>query len=150
MRKLAYFLLLLIFASCGSSGESSFELTPPAEVNPEGIKRAKYFGHRMMNDCVNKKFALLTSDDATKEMVQGLTIATQKDACDHIKGEYGEYHGLEYVECLRPKDGRLYRVYRFKTSFADKRARAETRVVLDGQEKLAGIWTGAWRDVTNL
>lgn len=150
MRLLVTFVVVLLLAACGSKDGSSFEPMPPEEVNPEGIKRAKNFGHRMMNDCVNEAFALLNRDEATKDMVEGLTIGMQKDACDHIKGEFGEYHGLNYVECLRPKDGRLYRVYRFKTSFANKRAVAETRVILDGQEKLAGIWAGAWRDVTNL
>jgi len=149
MRLLA-FIFLVLLSACGGNQSTTFEPVPRQEVLDTNIKRAKMFGHRMMNDCVNDAFALLNRDEATKEMAEGLTIDMQKDACDHIKGEFGVYHGLEFVECLRPKDGRLYKVFRFKTSFTNKRAVAETRVVLDGQDKLAGIWAGAWRDVTNL
>jgi len=150
MRHIVFCSIILFLSACGYSGESSFEKVPPEEVSEEGIKRAQRFGHRMMNDCVNEAFAMLNRDEATKDMVEGLTIGMQKDACEHIKSEFGVYHGLDFVECLRPNDGRAYVVYRFKTSFTNKRANAETRVILDAQDKLAGIWAGAWRDVTNL
>lgn len=150
MRAIVLSSIILILSACGYSGESAFEIMPAEEVSTEGVKRAKMFGHRMMNDCVNEAFELLNRDEATKDMVEGLTIGMQKDACDHIKSEFGVYHGLDFVECLRPSDGRAYVVYRFKTNFTNKRANAETRVILDGQDKLAGIWAGAWRDVTNL
>jgi len=84
-------------------------------------------------------------DEATAAMRSGLTPEKQKEAYETIKGMFGDFQSMEYVETCIPTDGSLLVIYRFKGHFSKSKARPEIRVVMDGEGKLAGFWIKPWR-----
>lgn len=49
------------------------------------------------------------------------------------------------VGALKPNDGTLLEIYRFKGKFSSS-ANIEVRTVLDGENKLAGFFVKKWKD----
>ncbi len=83
--------------------------------------------------------------EATEAMRTGLNPQKQKESYETIKGMFGDFQSLEYVETWVPNDGSLLVIYRFKGNFTSK-AKPEIRVVMDGNKKFSGFWILPWKD----
>ncbi len=84
-------------------------------------------------------------DEATIAMRSALTPEKQKEAYETIKGMFGDFQSMEYVETWVSTNGPFLAIYRFKGRFSRSRARPEIRVVMDSEGKLAGFWIKPWR-----
>lgn len=79
-------------------------------------------------------------------MQAGLTPDVQKKSYQEITGLFGDFKSLRYVESWKPNDGTLLVIHRFKASFTRSPSPPEIRVVLDGNNKLSGLWTKPCHD----
>lgn len=75
----------------------------------------------------------------------GLNEEKQKSSYESISGQFGKYEDLSFYQLLKPKDGTLYEVYRFKGKFSSS-VDVEIRTTLDGNGKLTGIYVMKWKD----
>ena len=133
-------LAVLLVTGCGSP----FRKLSESEVDAEMISAAKRIATDILESHRDGRFEPL-GDEATPAMRSALTPEKQKEAYETIKGMFGDFQSMEYVETCVPKDGSLLFIHRFKGHFSKSQARPEIRVVMDSEGKLAGFWIKPWR-----
>ncbi len=138
--KLSLLLIVSIIISC-----SDYTVVPPENVNKERLEIAKSISHKLLSGQESKRYYELTNKEATTKMVVGLDQESQRAGYEMISGMHGSYEGLEFYQLLKPKDGTLSEVYRFKGKFSSG-VDVEIRTTLDGYGKLAGFYMLKWRD----
>ncbi len=134
------FLTALIVTGCGSR----FRKLPESEVDAEMKLAAERIATDILESQRDGRFEPL-GDEATLAMCSALTPEKQKEAYETIKGMFGDFQSMEYVETWVPTDGSLLVIYRFKGHFSKSKARPEIRIVMDGGGRLAGFWIKPWR-----
>jgi hypothetical protein len=87
------------------------------------------------------------SDEFTAEMQKGLTPQLQEQAFRQVKGMFGDFNGMTFVEVMTarfifPKGT----IYRFKGSYSQSSEQPEIRVVFDSDGKVSGLWIKPWKD----
>ncbi len=140
---LVWLLSISLIASCQSS--SKYEKVDQAEINQVRLEFATKLGENILIAQKNGGYYSLTSDEADEKMISGLNENLQKKAYEQIKSAFGEYQGLEFDHVMKPSDGTLYEIYRFRGKF-NPEAKAEVRIVLNADGKLAGFFVKPWRD----
>ncbi len=125
--------------------DSGFVKVPETEVDVNKKKRAWLIGTKILDSQKAGKFKPL-GKESTLAMQKGLSVEKQKESYESIKGMYGDFVAMDYAETWKPKDGSLMMIYRFKGRFSKSDARPEIRVVMDGNDKLAGLWLKPWND----
>ncbi len=133
-------LIALVVTGCGSQ----FRRLPESEVDGEVKSTAERIATDILKSMRDGRFEPL-GDEATAAMRSGLTPEKQKEAYETIKGMFGDFQSMEYVETCIPTDGSLLVIYRFKGHFSKSKARPEIRVVMDGEGKLSGFWIKPWK-----
>ena len=133
-------LTALVVTGCGSR----FRKLPESEVDAEMKLVAERIATNILESQRDGRFEPL-GDEATAAMRSALTPKKQKEAYETIKGMFGDFQSMEYVETWVPTDGSLLVIYRFKGHFSKSKARPEIRVVMDGEGKLTGFWIKPWR-----
>ncbi len=133
-------LTALVVTGCGSR----FRKLPESEVDTEMKLVAERIATNILVSQRDGRFEPL-GDEATLAMRSALTPEKQKEAYETIKGMFGDFQSMKYVETWVPTDGSLLVIYRFKGRFSESKARPEIRVVMDGEGKLAGFWIKPWR-----
>lgn len=133
-------LAVLVITGCGSR----FRKLPESEVDAEMKLVAQRIATDILGSQKDGRFEPL-GDEATAAMRSALTPEKQKEAYETIKGMFGDFQSMEYIETWVPTDGSLLVICRFKGHFSKSKARPEIRVVMDGEGKLAGFWIKPWR-----
>ena len=141
-----YFILLtlILMFSCSELSSKYFKVSDE-NINKTRLEFAKQISHKLLSAQSNESYHKLSDKEATSKMVTGLTKKKQQTSYELISGQYGNYQDLEFNQLLKPKDGTLYEVYRFKGKFSSK-VDVEIRTTLDGNGKLAGIYMMKWKD----
>lgn len=132
---------LLVFVVAGCS--SQFRKLPESKVDNEMKSVAQRIATNILEANRAGQFEPL-GDEASPAMQKALTPKKQEDAYKNIKGMFGDFKSMEYVETWLPKDGTLLTIYRFKGIYTSG-AMPEIRVVMDGEGKLSGLWIKPWR-----
>lgn len=132
--------LVALAAGC----RTGFRKLPESEVDPAMKSLAQHIGASMLESWRDGRFEPL-GDDATSAMRSGLAPEGQREAYESVKGMFGDFQSMEYVETWAPTDGSLLLVFRFRGRFSRTRARPEIRVVLDGEKRLSGFWIKPWK-----
>ena len=127
----------LSLAACSLTPERVQE----SEVNQDQKVAAQALATRLYEACNSERFEAL-GDEAIPAMRDALSVEKQRTTCTQIKGQFGEWNSMRYVETWR-QDGLA--IYRFKGRFA-KGDEPEIRVVTDRSSKLAGFWLKPWSD----
>lgn len=83
-------------------------------------------------------------NQANAVMKSLLTPKRQKETYQAIKGLFGSYESLTFIEAWGPVKGLPSVVYRFKARFSNSGERPEIRVVIDRDGKLSGFWIKPW------
>lgn len=134
------FLTVLLVAGC----TSQFQKLPESKVDAGMKSVAKRIATNILEAQRDGRFEPL-GGEATAAMRSALTPEKQKETCESIKGMFGDFQSIEYVETHVPTDGSQLVIYRFRGHFSKSRARPEIRVVMDDKGKLAGFWIKPWR-----
>ena len=90
-------------------------------------------------------FYKLNNNEASLSMVNAFTESVQKNAYEQIKSLFGEYEDLNFHSVLSITSDDAYDIYRFKGVFAFD-LDVEVRVVLNGDDKLAGFFVKPWKE----
>ncbi len=123
-----------------------FEQVPPEERDEVQEQIAEDFAWRFFRVCDTGRFEQLSEEEATKTMCKALTPERQQQACEENRARYGKLERLHLMAVARPKGGSALRIFRFRGEFTNAVERPEIRVVLDGQNRLAGIWLRPWNE----
>ncbi len=139
---LTIIIILFLLIGCGNL---NFDRVPIDQIDKASMEKAKILTEKMLEAQKKGGYYKLNNQEAITKMVYGYNSDTQKSSYDQIKGVFGEYEGIEFDHLLKPKDGTLHKIYRFKGKFSSS-ANVEVRTVLDGQNKLAGFFVKKWKE----
>ena len=146
MKALTYLTIALLFTilqACQS--EPKFVRVDDSEVDQAHLEIATELSKAMLTAQKAGGYYKLTNKEATEAMVYGLSRSLQKRSYKQIKIAFGDYRDLHFDHMMRPTDGTLFEVYRFRGEF-NPGAEVEVRTVLDANGRLAGFFVKPWRD----
>lgn len=78
-----------------------------------------------------------------------MTADVQKQSYQQLKQQFGDFQSLTYSETWIQKDNLNLHVIRFKGKFEQSEELLEIRVVLNAENKIAGLWIKSWKDNLN-
>ena len=137
--------MVLFLASAGFS-QHTFIKVEPDQIPENNIKTAQDLAGKLLNGQKTGNIYMLTDQEATPEMVKGLTEAMQVASYESIKQLYGDFISLEFVETWTLQISEQYFVYRFKGNFSETKDTPEVRVVMNESGKISGFWLRPWKD----
>jgi hypothetical protein len=145
----ALWISLSAFAACEGTVEASsllFKKIPAPAINSEQVEEARRIVDALYARWQEGVFEPV-SGEFTAEMQKGLTPQLQEQSFKQIKGMFGDFRGLDFVEVLT---ARFFFprgiVYRFKGSYSRSSEQPEIRVVFDSAGKVSGLWLKPWHD----
>lgn len=123
-----------------------FKNIPASEIDKAQVEDAQHIVNALYEKWQAGTFEPV-SDQFTAEMKKGLTPELQEQSFRQIKGMFGDYRGMKFVEALSARF--LFprgTIYRFKGSYSGTSQQPEIRVVFDSDGKVSGLWLKPWRD----
>lgn len=139
------FALMVFVLLCSSCGTNLIKI-PVEKINKQEQGFAAEMATKIIERCSSYDYSPLPPNQATAEMIDGFSAKIQQETCELLKGKYGKFRSLEFVEAMQPKDTNDYRIYRFKGNFKKAIKLPEVRITIDKSGKLAGFWTTKWKD----
>jgi len=146
MRSLIHLTIALFFtvvASCQS--DPKYIKVDASEIEKDRLEIALNLSKNILSAQKEGGFYELSDKEATPKMKSGLDESLQKQSYQQIKSAFGEYQDLDFDHMMKPVDGTLYEIYRFKGKF-NPDANVEVRAVLDAEGRLAGFFVKPWKD----
>ncbi len=146
MKYLHFFLItlsLLAIVSCES--KVRFDKANDTDIDPAKLSRVTELSKRILSAQRNGGYYPLTAEEATPDMIKGLTEEVQKSAYQKVSSAFGDYQDIEFDHMMKPTDGQLFELYRYRGQFAPG-AEVEVRAVVDAKGKLAGFFIKPWND----
>lgn len=137
--------MVLFLASAGFS-QHTFIKGEPDQIPENYGQTAQDLAGKLLNGQKTGNIYMLTDQEATPEMVKGLTEAMQVASYESIKQLYGDFISLEFVETWTLQISEQYFVYRFKGNFSETKDTPEVRVVMNESGKISGFWLRPWKD----
>jgi hypothetical protein len=137
---------LLTLTAAAEASSFLFKDIPQSRVNSAEVEQG-----RQIVTSLYAKWQVGTfepvSEEFSAEMQKGLTPQLQQQAFQQIRGMFGDYQGLTFVEAMAP---RFFfprgTVYRFKGKYSKTSDQPEIRVVFDSGGKVSGLWIKPWND----
>lgn len=106
-------------------------------------KKAYELGTRILQTCNTSKFKPFTTDEATRSVINNITIDKLSTICNRYRKLYGTFNDLELEEVFKnPKKGST--IYRYKALYSKKVANKELRVTMNAENKVSSIQTMDW------
>ncbi|MEQ9300135.1 MAG: hypothetical protein RIF33_16295 [Cyclobacteriaceae bacterium] len=140
------FLITLCFlALVGCESKVRFAKAAETEVDPTKLSKITGLSKRILAAQRAGGYYALTEEEATADMINGLTESVQKSAYEQVSSVFGDYQGIEFDHLMKATDGRLVELYRFRGQFAPG-AEVEVRAVINAKGKLAGFFIKPWND----
>ena len=143
LTNLTFALLAFLVASCQS--DSKFIRVDNSEVDQTRLAFATTISKSILMSQKDRGFYALSEEEATEKMLPGLDESLQKKSYQQIKSAFGDYQDLSFNHMMKPIDGTLYEIYRFKGNFKSG-VEVEIRTVLDAHGKLAGFFVKPWKE----
>jgi hypothetical protein len=84
--------------------------------------------------------------EATEPFRRGFTPDVQHQSHQTLEQLFGTFEGLDYVETRRLDGQPDLSIHRFKGRYTTASDAPEVRVVIDGEDKLAGLWIKPWQE----
>lgn len=141
--KKTFLVVVFVFISCKNNTKKRNDLIS-IDSNAQ-IESVKKLSHNILTAQKNGVFYILTNNEATPEMVAGLSYEVQKDSYNQIKNTFGEYEDLKFYSIAEVEKGKTYKIYRFKGIF-ELGLPVEVRSVVNSEGKLAGFFVKPWQN----
>jgi hypothetical protein len=129
--------LLLAVAAC-----NQLERVADGDVDTGQRAAAQRIATKIYEACRDNKIEPLSEAEAIREMRESMTVDKQRQSCEAIKKQFGDYQSMDYAETWHAR-GTSLNVYRFKGHFSKGGDEPEIRVVMEG-DKLSGFWLKPW------
>ncbi len=141
-------LFSICILSCLNSYAQGYEKLKDSDVIPAKIEIAKKFATNYLTAQRNGAYYQF-KDEAVDIIKNSLTAENQKAAYKQIKDNSGDFKSLEYAETWIQKNNANFKIYRFKGDFDKSNRKLEIRIILNGEDKIAGFWIRPWSDMLN-
>ncbi|WPR72230.1 hypothetical protein SLW70_03560 [Flavobacterium sp. NG2] len=172
MKKIIILLTITLFISCKSKKvvtttlpitEKTEEATkevedvleekpaaPYIKLNLNAVKssqkqKAYDLGKRLLNTCNTSKFKPYNTSEATRSVINNITIEAISTICTRYRQYYGEFIDIQLVEIYKLTDDQTT-VYRYKALYSKKVANKELRVYMDTTNRMSAIKTMDWEN----
>ena len=142
---LTLFLCTILFGSVACNSQNEFTRVDPADVDKDKVALARDLSDRILKTQRDDGFYEFRENEATEDMVHGLSENAQKKAYKGIRQLFGEYQSLEFDHMMQTTSGDYYGIYRFKGSFEEQKTEVEVRAVLNEEDQLAGFFVRPWQ-----
>lgn len=121
---------------------------PVVSVPVESDQRhlAAHLATRILQGHEEGRFEALGPEEAAEDFRRGFTAEAQRQSHQTIRQLFGVFEGLDYVETRSMEDQPHLLIHRFKGRYGAASLPLEVRVVLDREDKLAGLWIKPWED----
>lgn len=149
MKNVMMSLYLLSIALLGCGQGPGFEKVAEDAVNNEKRKVAEQFVDRYFSASDGEQAYEFEEAEATQAMKELLTEDQQKMLFLQMKSQLGIYESSTYAETWKQRGMPGMDIFRFKADFSESKKKAEVRVVLDDENRLAGFWVKPWNDILN-
>jgi hypothetical protein len=143
-------MLCLLLIQCKSIKEVNI-LKPNVEKIPEKNiatiqkKQAYDAGKRVLNTCNTSKFRAFTTQEATQELIQKMTIEKISRTCQEIVRTFGQFNDLKFIEAIKINKTNEV-IYRFKCVYEKKYYEKELQVYINSNSKISSIKTKNWEE----
>jgi Protein of unknown function (DUF3887) len=135
--------ILLILLSPRIYGQE-FKRLDDKTIDSVQMAFAKGFASEYFSKQVEGSYYQFHDEEATSDMVNGLTVEIQKKVYSQLRTGFGEFKSLEYAQTWAGEKANLV-VYRFRGKFGDV-STLEIRVVLNKEGKIAGFFVKPWNE----
>lgn len=143
MKRHILFLGLIIFFLPALNAQNDFKKIDPGQISQETLNSITQLVDKIMSGQKSGNCYLLTSEEASDEMVKAFTSDVQKQSYETLQQNLGDYSGIRFVEAINYSS---YVIYRFKATFSKSDDKPEIRAVLNKEGKLGGLWVRPWKD----
>ncbi len=141
----ALFVLILISGMVRCQSDPKFTKVENSDVDKERLAIATDISRKILSAQKNGGYYALSEAEATSKMKSGLDESLQKRSYEQIKGAFGDFNDLTFEQMMKPVDGTLFEVYRFRGEFGPG-AKVEVRTILNAEGKLTGFFVKPWKD----
>lgn len=136
-------ILLLSFQITFSQEE--FKKLPKEETDSSKIEIATTIANSYFESVKNGN-PYSFNDQATDDFKTRMTPELQGQTYQQLKETFGDFVSLEYSATWAQEENDELLIYRFKGYFEDSKKPLEIRVVLNGLNKISGLWVKPWKD----
>jgi hypothetical protein len=143
--KILTHLAVALLLSCSAGCQSKFVKVGDSDINKARLVFATDLSKKILSAQKGGGFYNLSEVEASPEMKSALNESLQKKSYQQIKSAFGDYQDLTFDHLMKPTDGTLFEIYRFRGKF-NPGADVEVRTVLDADGKLAGFFVKPWHD----
>ena len=139
-------ILGVCFIFCLNSCGQDFRKLSGSEVDSKKVQIANKFATDYLMNLKNGSYYQF-KDEAIDGIKNAFTEETQKTVYQQLKGQFGDFQGLEYAETWIQSGNPAIKIFRFKSDFEKSTKKLEVRVVLNESDKIAGFWIKPWSDM---
>ena len=115
-----------------------------APVQSEQRHLAEQLAIQLLQAHERGRFEALGPEEATEGFRKAFTAEVQRHGYQQIRQLFGTFEGLDFVETRSVESQPHLLVHRFRGQYST--ASPEVRVVLDQDDKLAGLWIKPYQD----
>jgi hypothetical protein len=139
----AIFLFVLTSVSCQT--KTDFVKVDKSKINKEQFELVKNLTDKILTKQKDGGYYSLSENEATVQMIEGLSESVQKESYGTIKNLFGDYEDLNFESLMESTDENKYKIYRFKGNF-ETSSDVEVRTILNKEGKLAGFYIKPWNE----
>jgi len=138
-------ILLFVLTSVSCQSQTDFVKVDKSKVDKEQLELVKNLTDKILTEQKDGGYYSLSENEATVQMIEGLSESVQKESYVTIKNLFGDYQGLSFESLMESTDENKYKIYRFKGNF-ETSSDVEVRAVLNKEGKLAGFYIKPWNE----
>ncbi|MFT5252280.1 MAG: hypothetical protein ACI87N_001287 [Flavobacteriales bacterium] len=114
-------------------------------VNSNQKDKAYDLGKRILMTCNTSKFKPFTTTEATRSVINNITLEKLSKTCAKYRQWYGSFIDLKLVEVYQNSTDQST-VFRFKALYTKAVANKELRVFMNDENQLTAVKTLDWTD----
>tara|TARA_R110000868_G_scaffold108031_4_gene295169 strand:+ start:5252 stop:5731 length:480 start_codon:yes stop_codon:yes gene_type:complete len=152
MKKIILILSIIVLAGCKSKKIDTpivEEVTTVKlainEVSTFQKDRAYNLGKRILMTCNTSKFKSFTENEATRSVINNITLEKLSKTCTKYRQWYGDFKDLQLMEIYKDIN-KSTTIFRYKALYTKKVANKELRVYMNEENKISAIKSMDWVD----
>lgn len=153
MKKIILILSIIVLAGCKSKKVNipvieevkTVKLTI-TEVSNFQKDKAYDLGKRILMTCNTSKFKPFTENEATRSVINNITLEKLSKTCAKYRQWYGDFKDLQLMEIYKDINKSII-IFRYKALYTKKVANKELRVYMNEENKISAIKSMDWVDL---
>lgn len=144
MKKITLLFAIVIGMLSANCQSNNFKKIESSKLDKEQMAFANDIGNKILIGQKTANYYMLTKEEATNAMIDGLNEEVQQKSYNQIRILFGEYESIAFEEAWRATNESNMIIYRFKGDFDATENQPEIRVVINKDGKLAGFFIKPW------